>query len=182
MSLLRHAFGCPPQPVTIRGAALGDVVCTQSDRTAAGAAMQRLANMMNAAPAAVQASYKPQVNAVLSTWNQIETEFQGSTLAKWNPFVSCNYKTLAQQGDAIAAALAQATNQAAPVVTQLPGAPPPPPVMAPPVALPGVAPTPPMLPGGLDATIAKVATVGAVALAAAIVLPAIVDSTRRRRQ
>lgn len=98
--------------------ALGDLYCTAEEYTAAAKAVGALHGIMGNAPPAVQARYKGEVNALLSTWNTYEKQRADSLLARLNPAFLCNFKTLGQQAEQIAAHIAGESNQAAPTTNQ----------------------------------------------------------------
>lgn len=98
--------------------ALGDLYCTAEEYTAAAKAVGALHGIMANAPPPVQARYKGEVNALLSTWNTYEKQRADSFLARLNPAFLCNFKTLGQQAEQIATRIAAESNQAAPSTNQ----------------------------------------------------------------
>jgi len=141
--------------------ALGDVLCTPSEHTAAAAAIGTLVATMQQADAAVRDAYRPQVNALLSTWNALEQQRIDSFLSRANPAFWCNFKSLAQRAEPLTRAIADASSRAGKKI-------------APPTVDPNLDPSS----SPVD-TVIKVATVAAVGAIAAATLPGLLDRRRR---
>jgi len=112
MSLRQVAFG-DVSGRCCASSALGDVVCSAAEYTAAANAVGNMHNLFSAAAADVQDRFRSVVNNLLATWNTYE---QGLT-DHWynrNPVYLCNFKALGTQAENLAAQIATASNQAVP--------------------------------------------------------------------